>query len=204
MYLKFHDGDGPVGKYIRDIHYPDFDYKGILIEVGAGHPEHYSFSKHFNQNGWRCILFDPNPKYCQMHRELENEIYECAVSDFCKKNSDFYVVTLCDDSQMSYSSLGDRYNYENAPKAQSDKINIDVITLDSFFEKNNLNKVDIINIDTEGWELEVMRGFNTRLYFSNLIILENFKHDSSYNEFMLNKGYSLIEKIGINYIFKKI
>ena len=34
-------------KYLRENFFPDLDYKGIMVEVGAGPPEFISNSKHF-------------------------------------------------------------------------------------------------------------------------------------------------------------
>ena len=42
-------------KYIRENYFPDYSFKGTMIELGAGPPVFYSMSKHFRYNGWRCI-----------------------------------------------------------------------------------------------------------------------------------------------------
>jgi hypothetical protein len=50
-------------KIIRETYFPDFNYKGTMIEVGGGTPSFLSMSKHFKLNGWRTIIIEPNPKY---------------------------------------------------------------------------------------------------------------------------------------------
>lgn len=198
----FYDGDGPVGEYLRNNYFLDYDYKGILLEVGGGHPEQYSFSKHFTDNGWRSIIFEPNPKYAQMHRDLGNEIYQVAVSTKDEENVDFQILTKFGDFEMSGSALSVKYQNEFSPGTTVSSIKVDVITLNTFFENNNLKEVDIISVDTEGWELEVMEGFDTSKYYSKFVVLENLKYSPKYNKSMREKGYKLLTNIGINYIYE--
>ena len=200
----FYDGDGPVGEYLRNNYFLDYNYKGILLEVGGGHPENYSFSKHFIDNGWRGIIFEPNPKYAEMHKQLGNEIYQVAVSTKDEQNVDFQILTKFGDFEMSGSALSVKYQNEISPGTTVSTIKVDVITLNTFFEKNNLTEVDIISVDTEGWELEVMAGLDTTKYKARFVVLENLRYSPSYNKFMREKGYKLLTNLGINYIYEYV
>ena len=200
----FYDGDGPVGEYLRNNYFLDYNYKGILLEVGGGHPENYSFSKHFIDNGWRGIIFEPNPKYAEMHKQLGNEIYQVAVSTKDEQNVDFQILTKFGDFEMSGSALSVKYQNEISPGTTVSTIKVDVITLNTFFEKNNLTEVDIISVDTEGWELEVMAGLDTTKYKARFVVLENLRFSPSYNKFMREKGYKLLTNLGINYIYEYV
>jgi hypothetical protein len=60
---------------------------------------------------------------------------------------------------------------------------------------------DILIIDTEGWELEVMKGFNHNKYKPKIIILENYLHLDSYTEYMNSIGYRLNDKSSYDYIY---
>jgi hypothetical protein len=96
---------------IRENYFPDFSFKGIMVEVGAATPDFISMSKHFRESGWRCICIDPNPHYVQMHLNCGNEIYKYACSFENKDNVDFQVVHFSDNynnniiTDYSYSSL---------------------------------------------------------------------------------------------------
>ena len=177
MYTNFHDGDGPVGQYVRENYFPDYDYKGTVIEVGGGYPEYYSFSKHYIQNGWRGIIFEPNPVYVAMHKEANNEVYDVAVSSNDIDEVDFYRWGKSSGNHLSFSALGVRAaSSEDEFKKvvdDCDILKVKTITLNTFFKQQNLNYVDIISVDTEGWEIEVMQGFNHLLYSAKVIILEN-------------------------------
>lgn len=45
----------------------------------------------------------------------------------------------------------------------ADKETINVTTLNDFTQKNNISQIDLLKIDTEGYELEVLRGANNLL-----------------------------------------
>jgi len=139
-----------------------------------------------------------------MHRDLGNEIYQVAVSTKDEENVDFQVLTKFGDFEMSGSALSVKYQNELSPGTIVSTIKVDVITLNSFLENNNLKEVDIISVDTEGWELEVMEGFDTSKYYARFVVLENLKYSPKYNKFMREKGYRLLTNIGINYIYEFI
>jgi len=206
--MKEYYAEFETDEYIRENFFPDFSYIGTMVEVGAGPPVFYSMSKHFRDNGWRCICIEPNPKFVNQHKELNNEIYEFACS-YENKDSTFKIVdsswgSNCQDSNgLAYSALDIKYKF-----AMTDykiiEIPIKVITLDSFLEELSINKIDFLSVDTEGWELEVMMGFDLNKYKPKIVLLENLLYLESYVEYMLEREYKLNQKIDYNYIFEKI
>ena len=193
-------------KYIRETFFTDYSYIGTMVEVGAGPPEFYSMSKHFRDNGWRCICIDPNPEFVKQHQELNNEIYDIACSNE-EKYSIFNIVNMesmaGQNNGISYSSLKVKYEYNINEKYNVIEIPIRIRKLDSLLEELDIKNVDFISIDTEGWEIEVLMGFNIKKYSPRVIILENFLYLDSYVEYMMENGYKLNQKIDYNYIFQK-
>ena len=57
-------------------------------------------------------------------------------------------------SHASFSKDVEKINYLN----NEEKIIVPVVTLDSYFENNNIREVDLIKIDVEGFESEVFQG----------------------------------------------
>jgi FkbM family methyltransferase len=203
-------GEFETDRYIRNNFFPDLSYKGIMVEVGAGPPEFYSMSKHFRDNGWRCICVDPNPKFVQEHKQLNNEIYEIACS-FEEKESTFKIAlpnwiekieNEWDKNQgISFSALDIKYPLDNDFRIE--EIPVKVKKLDSLLEELNIEKIDFLSVDTEGWEIEVMKGFDVDKYQPKVILLENVLHLKSYEEYMSERGYELEYIIRYNYIFIK-
>lgn len=198
-------------KIIREKYFKDFDYKGILVEVGGGTPEYLSMSKHFKLNGWRCVIIEPNPKFANMHREIGNEIYEYACSDNNIDDIEFHIAhvhnhgTITNDDH-SFSSIRIKDSYLNKygiDKLPVTVVNVNVRTLDYILNEANVNSIDILSIDVEGWELEVMGGFDSNKFNPKVVLLENVLHDENYISYMGDIGYKLDEKLNYNYIFIK-
>jgi FkbM family methyltransferase len=190
-------------KYIREKFFLDENENMVMIEVGGGPPEFYSMSKHFRDSGWRAISIDPNPKFVQQHKTLGNEIYQYACSNECK-NSKFTIVNTSWDQSLngiSYSSLGLKYSLDK--EHDLEEIDVQVVTLNKLLNDLKIKKIDFLSVDTEGWELEVLQGLDTDTYNIKIILLENYLHLETYNEYMKNIGYSLDNKIEYNYIYIK-
>ena len=52
-----------------------------------------------------------------------------------------------------------------------------MISLDSYFSEYNLNKIDLIKIDTEGFEYEVLQGLQKNMKNVNYILFEHHYDD---------------------------
>jgi len=184
-------------RYIRENFFPDVSYKGVMVEVGAATPHSISMSRHWRETGWRCICIDPNPRFAQEHRVLGHEIYEVACS-FDERESTFKII----GDGLSFSALEVRYGGCELLPCQ--EINVKVRRLDSILEEANVEKVDLLSIDVEGWEVEVMRGFNVNKYQPSVILLENYAHDCKYTEYMASVGYKLSHELYHNYIYTRV
>jgi hypothetical protein len=83
-------------------------------------------------------------------------------------------------------------------------IKVNTIRLDTFFNHKNIQKIDFMTIDVEGWELEVIEGFDPKKVDCKYIILENFEHNQSYEQKMLEIGYQNIHHLHYDQIYQKI
>jgi FkbM family methyltransferase len=182
--------------------FPDYSYEGIMVEVGGGLPNWISNSKHFRDNGWRTIVFEPNPDFYKQFLEQNIECYNFACSDKDEKNVSF---SVCDNnSGLSFSGLDIRYSAFDPNTMSLSNVTVDTIRLDTFFESKNIQKIDFMTIDVEGWELEVMSGFDISKVYCRYIILENFQHDPRYDQKMQQIGYQKIYQLNYDYIYEKV
>ena len=189
-------------KYIREIFFKNKNENMTMIEVGAGPTEFYSMSKHFRDSGWRAISIDPNPKFVNQHKIAGNEIYQYACSNECKKSKFTIVNVGWDNEKEGISSSAIEVRYSNAYHSK-EEIEIEIITLNKLLDNIKVEKINLLSVDTAGWELEVMQGFNVEKYNPEIILLENYLHDDKYIKYMDNIGYILHNKIQYNYIFCK-
>ena len=62
MYNNFH-GEYQQSKYVDQTlreYFPDFNYKGIFLDIGAYEPINISNSYHFEKNNWDVYCFEAN------------------------------------------------------------------------------------------------------------------------------------------------
>lgn len=191
-------GEFQIDKIIRENYFPE--YQGIMVEVGGGKPDEISISKHFILNGWRSLIIEPNPLFAAMHRYCGNEVYEYACSFSDQDDIEFQVVRWQNDYH-SFSSLKvkeEYMKYHNMKSIDYIPIKVKVRMLDSILKEAEVEKVDFLSVDTEGWELEVMKGLTLK---PRIVLLENYLHNREYTKFMVNLGYKLDKKVEYNYIY---
>ena len=178
---------------------------GVMVEIGAGRPDFLSIGAQFRSKGWRVISIEPNPDFAQKHRELGHEILEYACSDVDADNVDFVVAEA--RSLLSYyggtvtaesfSSLGVRGKYKDMLTNISEKfalrtIKVSARKLDTILAGlQRIEKIDVLAADVEGWELECLAGFSFGALAPKVAIIENLFQDTSYHDFMRERGYKL-------------
>jgi FkbM family methyltransferase len=187
----------------------------VLIEVGAARPDYLSFGESFRAAGWEVIAIEPNPLFCAQHRSLGHEVLEYAVSDTNGEDVPFVIVDSNGAKYMdgnvsfeSFSSLGIRGRYAElyeTVRGSTEKktICVKVRTLDTLLatHRPDLDRVDLLAIDVEGWELNVMRGFSSGHYQPKIIILENIFDQDEYVEYMRSIGYERSLRLNPNDVF---
>jgi FkbM family methyltransferase len=197
-----------IDQIIREKYFTDYSYKGTILEVGAATPTYLSMTKHFKENGWRAVHVEPNPIFIQNHLDVKNEIYPYACGEHDADNVDFTVVSSNNGeiTDHSYSSFNVKEgykdldpNYFNSLKKTIIKVNCR--KLDSILTEANINNIDVLSIDTEGWEIEVMKGL-TKIE-PKVIILENLLNLNYYTEYMESRNYKLDHIQVINYVYIK-
>lgn len=84
-----------------------------------------------------------------------------------------------------------------------DTYDVNLITIDSFCELNDVSKIDFLKTDTEGFELEVLKGasemfLKNKIQFVYLEVFfkENYVGQSSFGDvynFLIGKGFELVK-----------
>ncbi|MBT9585706.1 FkbM family methyltransferase [bacterium] len=201
---------------LRSQFFPDFSYRGVMVEVGCATPMLLSMSQHFRQNGWRCIGIEPNPSFVKLHQQSGNEVYAYAAADFDQDDVDFVVVESSQDysasslSAHSYSALAikDQYqNYQNEAinSFRKREIKVRVRRLSAILSQHcpEVGFIDLLSVDVEGFELEVIRGLNLERHPVRVIVLENLFYDNKYTEYMESRGYRLHSQVRYNFIYTR-
>ncbi len=188
---------------------------GVLVEVGAADPDFLSISASFRKRGWKIIAVEPNPEFCQLHRERGHAIHEFACSNVDVDNVDFFVVSSIGRSYHgvplsfeSFSSLGIQNEFlDHYQTAASDreifKIQVNSRRLDTILSEHEkeTTSIDVLAIDVEGWELSVLEGFSIDVYRPKVVIMENLFERQDQRDYLLTRGYSLWKSLAPNEVF---
>jgi FkbM family methyltransferase len=186
---------------------------GVMVEVGAADPDFLSLGAAFRGRGWRVISIEPNPVFAERHRQRGHEVLEYACSYHDADDVEFTVVDSSHGrrdaiSFESYSSLGMRGRYARgfaakANKLKTDTIKVSVRRLETLLASHapDIETIDVLAVDVEGWELEVLSGLDFARHAPGVAIVENLSDDTSYRAFMSDRGYSLWRSLPPNEVY---
>jgi len=193
--------DPPTDKVIEEF-FPN-KYTGIAIEVGAAHGIAASNTLHFEQLGWNCLCIEPNPKlYYQLQRNRKY-VLNYAISDFNADSVDFNVCTLGETEETAISALHlspELLKEHVVSKIYTIKVNVRTLNycLEKFF-----TPIDFISIDTEGTELEVLKGLDINKYLPKLLIVENNFNDPWIEDYLNIFKYKKVKRHIINDFYER-
>lgn len=179
--------------------------------MGAARPDFLSISALYRSIGWRVIAIEPNPVYCEAHREQGHEVYPYACGDRDEDNIDFVVVdshgTPYGGGQVSYESFSSIAIKDSYAAIKQDldtsTIKVNLRRLDTILKRHapELGQIDIFSVDVEGWELEVLTGLDFAKHQPKVMIIENLFQDQNYRSYMDRLNYVLWGTIAPNDIY---
>lgn len=193
-------------KYIRNF-FPT-GYKGVCIDVGAVDGILMSNTLHFEENGWFCICCEANP---DMYKDLKMNRMEAvhgAIGSQDLLEVEFSIVNLTaqggNETAISSVTIDDRLLRDHEfLKPSIRKINVPMYTLDTVLLKYpHLTKIDFLSIDTEGTELEVLKGFDIKRWMPRLLVIENNYNDPEIEEYLKPFGYFKTSRIAVNDFYR--
>lgn len=179
----------------RLIEYFPADYKGVLLEVGAAHPTMASISFPFRSLGWDVISVEPNPEFMNNFNELNLPLLGYAACAEDKGKTTFKI----SPNSFSCSALEIKENYVGFmdwTDSHYRTIEVEALKLNTILQRHHpdLKNIDILLVDVEGWELEVLDGFDLEKFNPKIVCLENFSSFATYREYMKKRGYKLDRK----------
>jgi len=163
---------------------------GFYIEAGAYDGILQSNTKFLEEEyNWKGLLIEPSPKvFLDLEKNRPNNINvnKCLVApDYPDKT----IKGAFDNGPMS--SVNNIRNLENV-----ELIDVECDTMESILDYYNIPKIDFMTIDTEGYELEVLKGMNLDKYRPVYLLIEVYedKKDIIFN-YLVENNYLLLENI---------
>ena len=190
---------------------------GVFVDVGAHNGILYNNSYFFEKElGWSGICIEPMREEFEKLQKVRSSININA----CAFSRDGVVqFRKVEDKQSQYAHS---YNMLSGVVGQhstnvrvekfglhSDLIDVPCVQLKTVFKQNKISVVDYLSIDTEGSELEVLKGIDFESVRINII---DFEHNgvreilSGAEEILGRKGFEVAENIqcDILYVNKNI
>jgi len=192
--------------------YFESGYIGGCIDVGATNGVDINNTKYFEDNGWYCLCIEPNPNSYEALKNNRKNTLNFAISNSNKDLVDFTVVNLNNNSNESEGAissliLDDKLYQQHIDMGfnltQKD-IKVSTRTLDYCIEHYfNYDKIDFLDIDTEGTELDVLKGFDINRWQPKLIVVENNFNEIFVEKYLNQFNYKKDKRVGVNDYFIK-
>lgn len=185
---------------------------GVFIDIGAHNGISYSNTKFFEELGWKGICIEPIPEVFQELKKNRSCIcVQGCISDHNRKDTFLRVEGEPEMLSGLLSKFDPRHltrlNYEaslrsygNAPQS----IEVQCYLLSDLLKEHSFFCVDFLSIDTEGGEFDILKTIDFDQFDIKFIVVENNYHDQDIIDFLMSKGYSLVNNTGWDDVFKKI
>ncbi len=192
--MKYY-GQNETDKIIAE--FINIERPGNCVEVGVADGSHGSNTKIFEDKHWDVLCIDPVPEHVEKARSIRKNVVQCACGDKNYTTNNFFVFDIGKNNILSSLS-----GLQPDPELlvshghlinKCYKIKTEVKTLETILQEQRWHRqIDFISIDTEGTELDVLKGVDFSKRFISMLIIEN------------NHNYPEIENYLQTYYFTKI
>ena len=176
---------------------------GFYLDVGCYHPIHRNNTYLLHKKGWSGINIDIHQFSIDLFNYLrpDDVNLNCAISNKNEVTEMFY------QKELSQLSTIEKQQAKIAFQGNIKKSKIQSLTLDALLEKINFNdkKLDLLDIDVEGADLKVLKGFNIEKFKPELICVEIHEKDIKNSEiykYLSNFSYELVWSGVFSHIFR--
>ncbi len=151
---------------------------GSYVDVGANHPVVDSVSRSFYENGWRGIHIEPVPEFAELLRKDRPEeiVLQLAVGAEDGVIA-FNVVGGLSTAVSEYARV-----YEESG-ISIHRINVPVLSLKSALKSLVGKEVHWLKIDVEGFEEQVLKGWDSNVLRPWVMVIEATAPNSSKTDF---------------------
>jgi FkbM family methyltransferase len=195
-----------VDQVLRD-YFPDYNFKGVFLDVGAFEPIRISNSYHFEKNGWDVYCFEANTNSIPLLKQDRQNVFNYAIYDTDLDQVEFNVVHSNGwTAGFSAIELSDEIaNIFKCDDKVITKIKVVQRTLNTILntDLSHIEKIDVLKIDIEGGELKCLKGLDLNKYSPKVILLENITNDDSIKKYLEQFQYTLDKHISYNQFYIK-
>jgi FkbM family methyltransferase len=194
--------------FLKKNNYNSFD---VVFDVGAHKGESIKFfNKYFEVK--KIYSFEASPvNFESLKKKIENKKFKSSVIlenfGLGTKTEKRQLNQTIESSSSTFNEINHNSKYYNkkkfllnffSKKNYISKIDVNMCSLKDYIIKNQIDKIDLLKIDTEGFEFDVLSGLEDEINKVKFIFFEHH-YDDMYKK---NYTYSDISKLLKNNNFK--
>ena len=183
--------------------------KIIFFDIGSHFGETVDlFGENLNIKEFHC--FEASPKNFDI---LKNKINKSKYRTICnlnniglgQKNYETVINQTLESSSSTINEINFKSDYLlrklkvlniSDIKNYIEKVPVKIKSLDYYIKKNEIEIIDIIKIDTEGFEFEVLKGLKENFHKVHFIYLEHHYDNMIKKNYTFSDMHSLLKKYG--------
>lgn len=186
---------------------------GYFVDIGANHPINCNNTYLFEKRGWTGVAIDPQTMFNELWiKNRQTKLLNYVIGD--------------DDKEINFVEGGIENHglsgVEGFNKLKDKRQNIvkkNQKLLGTILIENNINRIDLLSIDVEGYELTILNNIDFNKIDINVIVIENNigftwlpiigKYigselgNNKIRRLLINNGYNQVARIMCDDIFIK-
>lgn len=160
-----HGEDWRISHYLKDIH------KGVYVDVGCFHPRKFSTTKFLYDRGWSGINIDTSPfKIGLFNFDRKRDINLCVAVGDAEGEATLYKFGNLSPLDTLDQETAKEWVKEFGKPYETSKI--PCRPLNNILADQNIEYIDYLNIDVEGFEDAVLSGFDIDKYQPKVVTIE--------------------------------
>ena len=181
--------------------------KGKYLDIGAFHPRWASNTHLLHQQGFTGYCVDLDDKKLKWFRFARGKKVKTICGAVSNSHDEF--IKVYKFKRKSPFSLIDTTSLEHAEYFRSDKSKFEEKNVKNFHINelfNKVGKINVLNIDIEGKDIEVIKSSNLEIIDPEIIIIEDnsgYFPSNQLSDFFSKNKYFLVAICGLTKIFEK-
>tara|TARA_X000001036_G_scaffold404536_2_gene411893 strand:- start:366 stop:1100 length:735 start_codon:yes stop_codon:yes gene_type:complete len=190
----------------------------VLLDVGAHKGESINlFANHFKIN--EIYSFEPSPisykiltqNIIKIKRKFNKTKFFLENIALGSRHEKIYIKHISESSSSTIRELNTNSKYFKKKffflkniKNQNlyKKIQVQQILLSDYIKKKNIKNIDFIKIDTEGYELEVLKGAQKILFKTRYVLFEHHYDDMIVKKYFFSDIHKFLKENNFKQLYK--
>jgi FkbM family methyltransferase len=145
---------------------------GFYVDVGCYHPVNYSNTYLLSKTGWRGLCVDADDEFLPLYSDCRpnDHVVNVGVGEVASQQ-DLYI--FYDRSLNTFSHEQAKIIFKSKGVEYIEKRKIKIVPLQKLLIDLQITRVDYLNIDVEGRDLEVLKSLDFSAHRPALITIED-------------------------------